>query len=164
MNDRLLGDVTVVDCGEGVAAGTASRILGDLGARVIKVEPPGGDRLRRLGPFAASGDDPERGGLHLALNSGKESVVADLDAEEGRDLLRSLLRGAEILIESHGPASMESRGLGYDSLSEDSAALVYVSHTPFGRPGPYSDWVSSEIVDYAMGDTSTSAAIRRGSR
>ena len=151
MNDRLLGDVTVVDCGEGIAAGTASRILGDLGARVIKVEPPGGDRLRRLGPFAASGDDPERGGLHLALNAGKESVVADLDTEEGRDLLRSLLRGAEILIESHGPASMESRGLGYDSLSEDSAALVYVSHTPFGRPGPYSDWVSSEIVDYAMG-------------
>ena len=50
MNDRLLGDVTVVDCGEGIAAGTASRILGDLGARVIKVEPPGGDRLRHLGP------------------------------------------------------------------------------------------------------------------
>ncbi len=151
MPDRLLGDVTVVDCGEGVAAAAASRILGDLGARVIKVEPPGGERLRRLGPFAGSGEDLECGGLHLALNAGKESVIADLDAEDGRRLLRSLLRGAEILIESHGPAAMESRGLGYDSLSQDAAALVYVSHTPFGRPGPYAEWVSSEIVDYAMG-------------
>ncbi len=148
---RLLDDVTVVDCGEGVAAGVASRILGDLGARVIKVEPPGGERLRRLGPFADSKTDAERGGLHLALNAGKESVVADLDTPDGQQLLRTLVRDAEILIESQGPATMGARGLDYDSLSADSPSLIYVSHTPFGRPGPYSDWLSSEIVDYAMG-------------
>ena len=148
---RLLDDVTVVDCGEGVAAGVASRILGDLGASVIKIEPPGGERLRRLGPFADTGPDGERGGLHLALNAGKESIVADLGTADGRQRLRALLREAEILIESEGPAVAGSRGLDYDSLSRDFPSLVYVSHTPFGRYGPYADWVSSEIVDYAMG-------------
>lgn len=148
---RLLDDVTVVDCGEGVAAGLASRVLGDLGARILKVEPPGGERVRRLGPFADARTDAELGGLHLALNAGKESVVVDLDAEEGRQLFRQLVGDAEILIESQGPAAMGARGLDYGALSRDFPSLVYVSHTPFGRPGPYSDWVSSEIVDYAMG-------------
>ena len=74
-----LSDVVVVDASEGVAGGFAGRLLADLGARVVKVEPPGGERLRALGPFPGDVPDRERGGLHLGLNAGKESIALDLD-------------------------------------------------------------------------------------
>jgi crotonobetainyl-CoA:carnitine CoA-transferase CaiB-like acyl-CoA transferase len=146
-----LSDLVVVDVSEGVAGGHASRLLADLGARVLKVEPPGGDRLRRLGPFGPGGADGERGGLQLALGAGKESLVLDLDDAEGRRRLRELVAGAEIFLESAEPGVMAGRGLDYATLAADLPRLVYASHTPFGQDGPYAGRRSSEIVDYAMG-------------
>jgi crotonobetainyl-CoA:carnitine CoA-transferase CaiB-like acyl-CoA transferase len=147
--------VTVIDAAEGVAGGHASRLFADLGARVVKVEPPGGDRLRALGPFAPSrtGDAPdlEAGGLHLALNAGKSSVVLDLDEAGDRERFCALLEGADVLLESAGPGVMERRGLGYGQLRERFPRLVIGSQSPFGLDGPYADRVTSEIVDYAMG-------------
>ncbi len=142
---------TVVDCSEGVAGGYAGRLLADLGARVVKVEPPGGERLRWLGPFRGDKPDREQGGLHLALNAGKESVVVDLDTPEGQQRFRTLADGADLVLESAGPGVMASRGLGYEALSDGHAALVYASHSPFGSDGPYAKRATSEIVDYAMG-------------
>jgi len=147
-----LGDLVVVDASEGVGGGHASRLLGDLGARVVKVEPPGGDRLRALGPFAPGGESPrELGGLHLALGAGKESVVVDLDDASGRGRLLEMLEGAEIFLESAEPGEMARRGLDYASLASRFPRLVYASQTPFGQDGPYARRRSSEIVDYAMG-------------
>ncbi len=146
-----LTGVVVVDCSEGVAGGYAGRLLADLGARVIKVEPPGGERLRRFGPFPDDQPDLEHGGLHLALNAGKESLVLDPDNFEGRQRFRELASSADIVIESAGSGVMAARGLDYESLSEGHPALVYASHTPFGLDGPYAQRVTSEIVDYAMG-------------
>ncbi len=156
-----LSDIVVVDASEGVAGGHASRLLADLGARVLKVEPPGGDRLRRLGPFGPTVEpaepadreraDLERGGLHLSLGAGKESLVLDLDDAEGRRRLRELLAGAELFLESAEPGVMAARGLDHASLAAELPRLVYASHTPFGQDGPYAGRRSSEIVDYAMG-------------
>ncbi len=151
-----LADLVVVDTSEGVAGGHASRLLADLGARVVKVEPSGGDRLRSLGPFG-SGDGArgdarrEMGGLHLALGAGKESVVLDLDDEAGRRRLLEMLAGAEIFLESADPGHMARRGLDYASLASRFPRLVYASQTPFGQDGLYARRRSSEIVDYAMG-------------
>ena len=82
--EGALAGVVVVDASEGVAGGYASRLLADLGAEVVKVEPPAGDRLRALGPFPGDRPDLEAGGLHLALNAGKRSLVLDLESREGR--------------------------------------------------------------------------------
>src|SRR5690606_7098395 len=134
--------------------------LADLGARVIKVEPPGGERLRHMGPFpgesahaAGTPDTPgiEAGGLHRALNAGKESLVVDLDRDEGRAQFRALARGADAVLESAPPGAMAGRGLAFADLSAERPDLVYASHTPFGQDGPYAGWATSEIVDYAMG-------------
>ncbi len=148
---RPLEDVVVIEATQGVAGAYAGRLYADLGARVIKMEPPGGDRLRRLGPFAGDVADPERGGLHLALDAGKESVVADLDTADGVARLRGLLAGADVLLESAGPGTMAARGLGAETLLWDHPWLVVGSHTPFGQDGPYAERATSEIVDYAMG-------------
>ena len=151
MADYPLTGTVVVDCTEGVAGGYGSWLLAALGARVLKVEPPGGDRLRRLGPFADDLPEPERGGLHLALNAGKESVVLDVHSSAGRGELKRLLATADILLETAGPGVMDSLGLGYGELASEFPALVYASHSPFGSDGPYAGRLSSEIVDYAMG-------------
>ncbi|MEX1021749.1 MAG: CoA transferase, partial [Dehalococcoidia bacterium] len=146
-----LDGFVVVDATEGVAGGYAGRLLADLGARVVKVEPPGGERLRRLGPFEGDAPDVEGGGLHRALNAGKESVALDLDSEAGRAAFRSLVLAADAVLESAAPGVMVARGLGYDDLAGERPDLVYASHTPFGQDGPYAGWATSEIVDYAMG-------------
>ena len=146
-----LAGVVVVDASEGVAGGYASRLLADLGAEVVKVEPPSGDRLRALGPFPGDRPDLEAGGLHLALNAGKRSLVLDLESREGQERLRALAARADILLEGTGPGVMEARGLGPERLLEANPALVYASHAPFGLSGPYARRATSEIVDWAMG-------------
>ena len=151
MAEHPLAGTVVVDATQGVAGGYASWLLSALGARVLKVEPPGGERLRRLGPFPGDRPDPELGGLHLALNAGKESVVLDLEGASGRRELRRLLGTAEILLEPAGPGVTGGLDAGDDELSRGHPALVRVSHSPFGAEGPYAGRLGSEIVDYAMG-------------
>ncbi|MDP6606506.1 MAG: CoA transferase [Dehalococcoidia bacterium] len=146
-----LAGIVVVDASQGVAGGWASRLLADLGARVVKVEPPGGDRLRALGPFPGDVTDRELGGLHLALNAGKESVVADLGSEAGRAQLRELVAGANIFIEPAGAGELAAAGLDAASLLSIRPSLVVASHSPFGLTGPYAGRTTAEIVDYAMG-------------
>jgi len=141
----------IVDATQGVAGGYGGRLLADLGARVIKVEPPGGEALRHLSPFPDDQPHVDTGGLHRALNASKESVVIDLDSAEGQAQFRALALGADAVMESDRPGAMAARGLGYPSFESDRPDLVYASHTSFGQDGPYADWVTSEIVDYAMG-------------
>ena len=161
MADHPIAGTVVVDLSEGVAGGYASWLLAGLGARVLKVEPPGGERLRRLGPFPGDRPDPELGGLHLALNAGKESVVLDLTGASGRRGLRRLLDSADIVVESAGPDVMESRGLGYPELSAEHPSLVWVSHPPSDGTGrtPGDSARRSSTTRWAAGCTS---AGRRG--
>jgi crotonobetainyl-CoA:carnitine CoA-transferase CaiB-like acyl-CoA transferase len=141
----------VIDASQGVAGPYAARLLGDLGAAVIKIEPPAGDSSRRLGPFPPAGADPERGGLFLYLNWNKRSAVLDLDCERDRQHFRQLVSGADVLIESFPVGYLDGIGLGYPVLAAAHPALIQASVTPFGQTGPYRHWQSDEIVEWAMG-------------
>src|SRR5215469_9697671 len=112
------------------------QILGDLGADVIKVEPPGGSPARQLAPFFEDQPDPNRSIYWWAYNRNKRSITLNLEAEEGKELLRRLAKRSHFLIESFNPGYLDERKLGYRQFSEINPELIYVSITPFGQHGP----------------------------
>src|SRR5262245_33078383 len=114
----------------------AGRVLGDLGADVIKIEPPGGDPARRRAPFWGGIEDPERSLLWLALNVSKRSVTLDHTTPPGRDELLALAARADVLIETNRPGALASHGLGWDVLHAANPRLILCSITPFGQRGP----------------------------
>ncbi len=128
------------------------RILGDLGAEVIKVEPPGGAAARRLPPFELGHEgDPEASLYWAAVGLGKRSVVLDIEQAGDRERLKQLLAGADVFIESFDPGTLDTLGLGYSALRELCPALVYVSVTPFGQDGPHAATAATELTLEAAG-------------
>lgn len=123
----------------------AGKILGDLGADVVKVEPPGGDPGRAHGPFFGDSHDPDRSLSWFAYNSNKRGVTLALESEEGRGIFRRLLRDADFLIESFDPGYLDTLGLGWADLSREAPNLVMVSVTPFGQSGPYSAYAAGDL-------------------
>ena len=126
------------------------KLLADLGADVIKVEPPRGDPARRRPPFVDDEPGPERGLYWLAYNAGKRSVVLDLEASEDRARFEQLVATADIVLDSFRPGELERLGLGYESLAALNPAVVLVSITPFGQDGPYASYKGPDIVTWAM--------------
>ncbi len=147
---RPLAAYRVVELPGGVHI-SAGKAFADLGAEVIKIEPPGGDPARRLPPLAKSADGEECSLYWTAYSLGKRSVTADLDRPEGRQLVRRLLATADVAFESYDPGVLESLGLGYARLRADNPGLVLASITPFGQDGPLADWKGSDLVEFAMG-------------
>ncbi len=147
----VLDDLTVIDISEGIAGSYCTKLLAALGARVIKVEPPGGGALRRLGPFAADSPDPERSGPFLCLNTSKQGVTLNLDSSDGRAILIELAARADVLVEDSPPGTLAQRGIDYAALSSRNPRLIMVSITPFGQDGPYRDYLANEIVVEALG-------------
>jgi CoA:oxalate CoA-transferase len=147
----VLDDITVLDLSEGIAGGYCTRLLAGLGARVIKVEPPCGERGRMLGPFRGDDPHPEKSGTFLYLNAAKQSITLNLTVPSGRAILRELLARAGVLIESFPPGTLAGWGLDYASLSPSKPDLIMASITPFGQDGPYRDYLTSEIVAEALG-------------
>ena len=146
----MLSSLRVLDlCGE--SGFLAGKILGDLGADVIKIEPPGGDPARRRGPFVGGIDDPERSIRWLALNTSKRSLVLDLSEAAQREQLLRLADEADVLLESFEPGTADALGLGWEKLHERCPRLVVASITPFGRSGPYAHYRGSDLVIVAMG-------------
>lgn len=145
--------VRVVDFSSGIAGASCTKLFADHGADVIKVEPPGGDRLRAMPPFAGDIPDLERGLLFLHLNTNKRSITLNLDTGDGLDIARRLVEQADIVIESDEPGRMAIRGLGYAELEEELPKLVYASITPWGQTGPYVDlnFGASELTLQGMG-------------
>jgi crotonobetainyl-CoA:carnitine CoA-transferase CaiB-like acyl-CoA transferase len=134
----------------------AGRILADLGADVIKIEPPGGDPERARGPFVAGVPGPERGLPWLAANPGKRSLVLDLAGNEtDRERFRALASGADVVLETYAPGTLEGWGLGYgrlvEGLPDGHPGLVLCSITPFGQTGPYAHYAAHDLVAVAMG-------------
>jgi len=127
------------------------KILGDLGADVIKVERPGGDPARNLGPFYHNEPDPEKSLFWWAYNTNKSGITLDIETDDGQDIFRRLVKFTDIVIESFPPGYMEKIGLGYSALEKLNPHLIMVSITPFGQTGPYKDFKTSDIVAFAMG-------------
>jgi crotonobetainyl-CoA:carnitine CoA-transferase CaiB-like acyl-CoA transferase len=127
------------------------QILSELGADVIKVEPPCGDAGRNIGPFYHDEVDPEKSLYWFAVNAGKRGITLDIETADGREILKELLKKADFLIESFRPGYMDSIGLGYDELSRLNSGLVMTSITPFGQTGPWADYQADDIVLMATG-------------
>ena len=128
----------------------AGRILGQLGADVVQVEPPGGSTARKVGPFT---DDPtpDNSLYWSAYASAKRGLVCDPDTAQGRDLLLQLAARSDFLIETETPGVMAARGLGYADLAKVNPGLIHVSVTAFGSTGPKAMWAASELTLWAAG-------------
>ncbi|MCK9486443.1 MAG: CoA transferase [Dehalococcoidia bacterium] len=131
----------------------AGRMLADLGADVLKVEPPGGAAARRMPPFdERPGRGDARASLYwAALGLGKRSLVLDLHLEDDRERLGALAAAADVLIEDAGPGAMDALGLGPAALAERNPRLVYVSISPYGQDGPKAGWPAVDVVVEAAG-------------
>jgi len=126
-------------------------MLGELGADVICVEPPGGSSARRRGPFAGDVRHPERSLFWWAYARNKRSLVLDVESSQHRETLLDLCASADVLVESRRPGDMDRLGLGYDELARVNPGLVYVSVTPFGQSGPKAGWAATDLTVLAAG-------------
>ncbi len=127
------------------------KLWADLGADVIKVEPPGGDHMRSLGPFYHDDPHPEKSLFFFAFNTSKRSITLNLETLDGREIFKRLVQSADILLETFRPGYLSGIGLGYSELNELNPGLIMTSITPFGQTGPYKDYKGSDLVVNAMG-------------
>ena len=121
-------------------------VLGELGAEVVSVEPPGGTRARRQGPFAGRVAGSERSLFWWAYARGRRSLVLDPESAADRDALLRLVDSADVLVDSRTPGEMERLGLGYDELARRNPALVHTSITAFGQTGPKARWAATDLT------------------
>ena len=147
---RLLAGLRIIDL-TGELGALAGKLLADQGADVLKIEPPSGDPARHLGPFAGDRPDPERSLDFWHFNTGKRSVVLDLESAEGQATLKRLAASADLVLESFPPGWLADRGIGPAELRAGNPPLVVASITGFGQTGPYRDFQTSEIVGWALG-------------
>lgn len=127
------------------------QILGELGADVIKIEPPGGSPARRLGPFYQDQVHPDRSLYWWAYNRNKRSITLAIQTSEGQAILHQLLARAHFFLESDMPGSLTTYGFGYADLAPRYPGLVYVSITPFGQDGPKARYADSDLIILAAG-------------
>ena len=129
----------------------AGKILADLGADVVQIEPPGGNPARNIGPFYGDDPQPEKSLFWWAYAANKRSITLGLEQKDGQALLKKMVAEADFLVESFAPGYLDTLGLGYDLLAEINPKLVMVSITPFGQDGPYSNYQATDIVGMALG-------------
>jgi crotonobetainyl-CoA:carnitine CoA-transferase CaiB-like acyl-CoA transferase len=145
-----LDDVRVLDL-TGEIGQYCTKLLADLGADVIKIEPPGGDPVRALPPFYHDEEDPQKSLYWLNLNTNKKSVTLDLDKAEGKALFERLVATADIVVETGDPGYLDGLGLGYEGLSTIKPDIILTSITGFGQTGPHAHYKAPDIVGVAMG-------------
>jgi len=148
--ESMLSPYRVLDLAgeEGLYCG---KLLADLGADVIKVERPGGDAARSLGPFYHNEPHREKSLFWWALNAGKRGITLNLETADGRDLCKRLVKKADFVVESFPPSYLDKLGLGYTNLEKLNPGIILISITPFGQTGPYKDRPAADITAWAMG-------------
>ena len=127
------------------------KILADLGADVLQIEPPAGNTARRVAPFYRDDPGPDHSLFWWAYAANKRSVTLDLMSADGKALFERLVASAHFLIESGKPGELAALGLGYDRLADINPALIVVSITPFGQTGPYATYLASDLVGMGLG-------------
>lgn len=142
-----LSGVRVIDVTQIMAGPFCTMLLGDMGADVIKIEKPdGGDDVRRSGPPFVAGDSA----AFLNIGRNKRSVVIDIKATEGAEIVRRLARTADIFVQNLRPGRIEGFGLGYDDLRAVNPSIVYATITGYGRTGPYKDKPGFDLMAQGM--------------
>lgn len=127
------------------------KLLADLGADVIKVEPPGGDLTRNIGPFFQDEHLAEKSLFWFRFNTNKRSITLNLEHPEGRKILTRLIARTDIVIETYPPGYLDERGMGYLAMKEINRGLILTSITAFGQSGPWKNYKASDIVALALG-------------
>jgi benzylsuccinate CoA-transferase BbsE subunit len=127
------------------------KLLADMGADVIKIERPGGDRARELGPFAKEANHPNASLFFWYHNTNKRGVTLNLEIQEGQEIFRKVAKGADVIAETLPPNRAQELGLDYASLSKFNPRLIVTSITNFGQTGPYRDHKACGLVSSALG-------------
>lgn len=150
-----LDGIRVLDLTQALAGPYCTMLLADLGADVVKIEPPTGDMTRFAGPFTGDDTDQAYGGYFASVNRGKRSIVLDLKVDDDRERFLDLASTADVVVENSRAGVMDRLGVGYDTLRERNPRLVYTAIRGFGDPrtgaSPYADWPAYDIVAQAMG-------------
>ena len=150
MRSELLNGLRMLDLTDEKGA-LCGKIFADMGAEVIKVEPPQGCPTRKIPPFLDDEPGLEHSLHFLAFQAGKRSVTLNLECADGRELLRQLVKRSDFLVEAFPLDHLETLGLGYDTLAELNPRLIHASITPFGDKGPGKDYKAADIVLWASG-------------
>ncbi|MFQ5666399.1 MAG: CaiB/BaiF CoA transferase family protein [Candidatus Binatia bacterium] len=127
------------------------KLLADMGADVIKIEPPGGDPMRAIPPFLHDTPDPDHSLSFLYMNTSKRGLTLDITRPDGQALFAKLAQTADIVIETFAPGYLDSLAIGYRSLKETNPRLVFTSITGFGQRGPSAGFKSADLVASALG-------------
>ncbi|MBI4589818.1 MAG: CoA transferase, partial [Candidatus Rokubacteria bacterium] len=139
-----LDGLTIIDLSRIVAGPLATQIFGDYGAEVIKIEQPGvGDDCRQWAPPVAADGSAT---YFFSINRNKKSVTLNLKHPRGKEILRALVRRADVLVENFRPGTMEDLGLGYEALRQENPRLVYCAISGFGASGPKRDWAGYDAI------------------
>ena len=149
-NDVLLEGCRVLDLTDEKGS-LCSKLLAELGADVIKVEPPGGDPARSIGPFYRDIPHPEKSLFWFFTNLHKRGITLNIELPEGRDIFKKLIESSDFVVESFEPGYMESLGLGYPEMERINPRIIMTSITPFGQTGPYAHYKTTDIVGVSMG-------------
>ena len=151
MGNRALDDLVVIEFAQMVSGPMCGKMFADMGAEVIKIEPPGvGDEMRAHPPFPGDVPHPEKSGSFLYFNTSKKSITLDPATPSGSEVTKKLLAGADLLIENYAPGYLDTLGLGYEALRALNPRLILTSITPFGQTGPYRNWKGTDLVEFAM--------------
>ncbi|MDA1127910.1 MAG: CoA transferase [Chloroflexi bacterium] len=151
MTEHALEGVKVLDLTHHIAGPYCTKLLADFGSDVVKIERPGGDPARRIAPFLNDEVDPDKSLLFAYLNTNKQSVTLNLKSKKGIQVLKTLVKDSDVLVENFAPRVMQSLGLDFDTLQKINPKLVMTSISNFGQTGPYRDYKAADIVEYAMG-------------
>ena len=151
MTERALEGVKVLDLTHHLSGPYCTKLLADFGAEVLKVERPGGDPTRRVGPFLNDDIDPEKSLVFAYLNTNKQSITLNLKSEKGIRVLKSLIAESDVVVENFAPRVLASLGLGFEALQKINPRIVLTSISNFGQTGPYRDYKAADIIEYAMG-------------
>jgi crotonobetainyl-CoA:carnitine CoA-transferase CaiB-like acyl-CoA transferase len=146
----LLQDIQILDLTDEKAS-LCTKLLSDLGARVIKVERPGGDSSRKIGPFLGNLPHPERSLFFYYNNTNKLGITLNIENSSGREIFSRLIKRADVVVETFPPGYLKELGLGFEILSELNPKLILVSVTGFGQGGPRCQYKSCDIVASAFG-------------
>ena len=157
MPSAPLEGIRVVEWGEMVSAPFCAKLLAELGADVIKVEPPGGDPARRRGPFPDDVPHPESSGLFLFANLGKRGITLDIATDTGIDQLHRLLETADVFVENRPFGVLEHAGITAGQLAQRHPHLIAVSISPYGRTGDYREYAGYDLQVNALSGMSFGA-------
>ena len=147
-DDTMLGGYRVLDLTEGGYL-LGGQLFGDLGADVIKIEPPAGSPSRNIGTYYKDIPDGEKNLFWFAYNRNKRGITLNIETEDGKQLFKKLAASADVVLESFDPGYMDGLGLGYVDLCRIKPDIIYTAITPYGQEGPKSGYKTSDLTTWA---------------